>query len=89
MFKPVNRHIIVQTAEENSPETTLGILLPDDYSPKQEKYATVTVLAWATDVRFSLYEGREIIVDQNMIDEVTINNEKFKMILDNYVIGII
>jgi co-chaperonin GroES (HSP10) len=89
MFKPVNRHIIIDPPQENSSETTSGILLPDDYSPTQEKYATVTVLAWATDVRFSLYEGREIIVDQNMIDEVTINNEKFNMILDNYVIGII
>jgi co-chaperonin GroES (HSP10) len=68
MFKPVNRHIIIQTAEEDSSETTLGILLPDDYSPKQEKHAIVAVSDWSEDVRFAdgLHKGCEIIVDQKI-----------------------
>ena len=91
MFKPVNRYIIVDIPEENSQETASGILLPEDYNPKKEKYITVKVCDWAKDVRFTefLTKNYEIIVDRSMIEEITINNEKISMILDNYVMGII
>ena len=91
MFKPVNRYIIVDVPEENPHETTSGILLPEDYNPTKEKHITVKVRDWAKDVRFSaaLTKNYEIIVDRKMIEEITINNEKISMILDNYVMGII
>ena len=91
MFKPVNRYIIVDVPEENPHETTSGILLPEDYNPTKEKHITVKVLDWAKDVRFTefLTKNYEIIVDRSMIEEITINNEKISMILDNYVMGII
>ena len=91
MFKPVNRYIIVDVPEENPHETTSGILLPEDYNPTKEKHITVKVRDWAKDVRFAaaLIKNYEIIVDRKMIEEITINNEKISMILDNYVIGII
>ena len=91
MFKPVNRYIIIDVPEENPHETASGILLPEDYNPKKEKHTIVKVRDWAKDVRFTelLTKNYEIIVDQAMIEEITINNEKISMILDNYVMGII
>jgi|TARA_R110000824_G_scaffold51952_4_gene144469 co-chaperonin GroES (HSP10) len=90
MFKPVNRYIQVEmeAAEGAGPS---GIVLPEDYAPAKEKYATASVVSWAADVRFddSLIINAKIVIDQSMIEEIQINNEKITVILDNYVVGII
>ena len=60
MFKPVNRYIQVKI---NKPEQDLdeyGIVLPDDYNPKEERYIVADVVSCATDVRFhfEMVEGK-------------------------------
>jgi len=32
--------------------------------------------------------GTSVIIDKSMIEEITINNSKINVILDNYVVGI-
>ena len=91
MFKPVNRYIQVKI---NKPEQDLdeyGIILPDDYNPKEEKYIVANVVSCADDVRFDIetVENKKIVVDQSMIEEITINNETISIILDNYVVGLV
>ena len=91
MFKPVNRYIQVKI---NKPEQDLdeyGIVLPDDYNPKEERHIVADVVSCATDVRFhfEMVEGKKIVIDQKMIEEITINNETITIILDNYVVGIV
>ena len=56
---------------------------------KIEKHVAVRVLNSAEDVRFDLKNNPRIIVDQSMIEEISINNTIYKVIQDNYVIGII
>ena len=90
MFKPVNRYIQIQLPEK-APQTTSSIVLPEDFKPSEERYSTATVVAYARDVRFSeqLLDGLRIVVDKSMIEEISVNNEKINVVLDNYVVGIV
>ena len=90
MFKPVNRHILIKNrAPKNENESPMGILLPDDFKPTEERYMCIEVLDWAEDVRFKLATGSKVIVDSGMIEEITVNNSTYSIIQDNYIVGII
>ena len=90
MFKPVNRYIQIKLPEIVQ-QTSSGIVLPDDFKPTEERHGLATVINFAIDVRFKdqLANHPEVIVDKSMIEEITVNNEKISVILDNYVVGII
>ena len=94
MFKPVNRYIQI-ILPNPKPQTASGLLLPDDYKPTEERHITAEVVAYATDIRFKDQlvmcggKGASVIVDKSMIEEITINNSKINVVLDNYVVGII
>lgn len=90
MFKPVNRHILIKNrAPKIENESPMGILLPDDFKPTEERYMCIEVLDWAEDVRFKLATGSKVIVDSGMIEEITVNNSTYSIIQDNYIVGII
>ena len=91
MFKPVNRYIQVKIEKPEQDLDEYGIVLPEDYNPKEERYIVATVVACASDVRFC-YDadpGKNIVIDQSMLEEISINNETITIILDNYVVGIV
>ena len=88
MFKPVNRHILVEMANgEETPEPL--IVLPEDFKPALEKYAVVKVLNFADDIRFELKSAPHIVVDQSMIEEIVVNKTTYNVVQDNYVVGIV
>tara|TARA_Y100001973_G_C5085180_1_gene274481 strand:+ start:207 stop:488 length:282 start_codon:yes stop_codon:yes gene_type:complete len=91
MFKPVNRYIQVKISKPEQDLDEYGIILPDDYNPKEEKYIVADVVSCATDIRFDFetVEDKKIVIDQSMIEEITINNETISIILDNYVVGLV
>ena len=88
MFLPVNRHILIEEESKDKGPKPL-LVLPEDYKPKKDKHAVVRVLNSADDVRFDLKNNPRIIVDQSMIEEISINNTIYRIIQDNYVVGII
>ena len=94
MFKPVNRYIQINLPKPK-PQTSSGLLLPEDYKPAEERHLTVEVVAYASDVRFKDQLimrggiGTSVVVDKSMIEEISVNNEKINIVLDNYVVGII
>jgi len=88
VFLPVNRHILIEKDLEQHASKPL-LILPDDYKPTLDKHAVVRVLNSADDVRFDLKNNPRIIVDQSMIEEISINNTIYRVIQDNYVVGII
>ncbi|MAJ45403.1 MAG: hypothetical protein CMF96_11765 [Candidatus Marinimicrobia bacterium] len=90
MFKPVNRHVLIKNrAPKNDKETPMGILLPEDFNPTEERYICSHVIDWAEDIRFKLREGSKVIVDSSMIEEITVDNATYSIIQDNYIVGII
>ena len=90
MFKPVNRYIQIKLPKV-VPQSTSGIVLPDDFKPTEERYGTAEVVSYAPDVRFKdqIVDGSSVIIDKSMIEEITVNNKKINVVLDNYVVGII
>ena len=94
MFKPVNRYIEIKLPKPK-PQTTSSLVLPEDYKPTEDRYVTVEVIAYASDIRFKDQlvmcggQGASLVVDKSMIEEITINNSKINVVLDNYVVGII
>lgn len=88
MFKPVNRHILIQLRDETGDDGP-QILLPDDYKPTKEKYTTATVLSCSDDLKFDLSIDSKIVIDSSMIEEIVISNTTYNIILENYVVGIV
>ena len=88
MFKPVNRHILVEMTNSEDSSVPL-IVLPEDFKPALEKYAVVKVLNFADDIRFELKAAPRIVVDQSMIEEIVVNKTTYNVIQDNYVVGIL
>ena len=94
MFKPVNRYIEIKL-QKTEVQASSGIVLPDDFKPAEERYGTAEVVAYASDIRFKDQlvmcggQGASVIVDKSMIEEITVNNEKINVVLDNYVVGIV
>tara|TARA_R100000008_G_scaffold66826_1_gene43849 strand:+ start:305 stop:598 length:294 start_codon:yes stop_codon:yes gene_type:complete len=93
MFKPVNRYIQINLPKPK-PQTGSSIVLPEDYKPAEQRHIVAEVVAYASDVRFREQlvmrgDRASVIVDKSMIEEITINNSKINVILDNYVVGII
>ena len=90
MFKPVNRYVLVKNrTPKNESETPMGILLPDDFKPTEERYSSIEVIDWAEDVRFDLSQGSSIVIDNSMIEEITVDNLTYSIVQDNYIVGIV
>jgi co-chaperonin GroES (HSP10) len=91
MFKPLNRHIQIEIGKNNPNETDLGILLPEDFSPTEQRYEAVTVVSAAEDVKFLnlLEKGTRIIIDKSMVEEINFENKSINVILENYILGIV
>ena len=87
MFKPVNRHILIDLDQRTDEQKSL-IVLPEDYQPEQQKHSVVRVLEKSDDVKFNLIVGSKIVVDSSMIEEIVINNTTYNIILENYVVGV-
>ena len=90
MFEPLNRYIQIEV-EQSKHETDTGILLPADFSPKEERYTSARIVAWSPDVRFAaqLSAGDQILIDTSMAEEISINGVTTRVILDNYVLGLV
>jgi co-chaperonin GroES (HSP10) len=89
VFKPVNRHILIDLGRINTPDPETLIVLPDDYAPEQAKFIKARTIACAEDVRFKINTDDEVIVDRSMIEEITIGSTTYNVILDNYIMGIL
>ena len=87
-FKPVNRHILIDLEPEEDKKEQL-IVLPESYKKPEEKHTVVRCLSWADDVRFFLNYKDELIIDRKMVEEITVGQETFHVILDNYILGIL
>ncbi len=88
MFNPVNRYILIETHAAKDTAESL-IVLPEDYNPPKAKHMLASVVNAAADVRFDLMPGNKIVVDNSMIEEITINGTNYNVVLDNYVLGIL
>ena len=88
MFKPVNRHILIEVPSTDQEQESL-IVLPEDYKPEEEKFIEAVAMSSAEDVRFMVKKGSKLIVDRSMIEEISVGGTIYNVILENYVVGMI
>ena len=87
MFKPVNRHLLVEPVDK-AEESEHNILLPEDYRPQQSQYAAVRIIEVADDVSLPhIIIGSVVVVERSMIKEIECLGCKLNLILENYVLG--
>tara|TARA_B100000809_G_C14825781_1_gene419113 strand:- start:80 stop:358 length:279 start_codon:yes stop_codon:yes gene_type:complete len=86
MFRPLNRHILVQLPE---PEKKIdpAFLRPTDYTNPPPKYTVVTVIRTAEDCTLDLKVKDQVVIETSMLQEVNVEEEKYTLILENYVYG--
>jgi co-chaperonin GroES (HSP10) len=88
VLKPVNRHIVVKYKPQEE-KTNSDILLPDDYKPPERNHVVTEVLAVADDISFSCKKGDKLVIDKKMLEEITVEDSTYYLILENYVIGVL
>lgn len=87
-FSPKNRYLLVETQKQEDSENT-GVLLPEGYTLRKDKYVTATVLDAATDCKDAIAHGTQVVVDASMLEEVSVSGETFEIVLENYVVGLL
>ena len=96
-FAPYNRHLLLEDeteSEVNKEKEETDIILPENYvnnKKKQEKYKIFKIKDVAFDCNISLRnhaKGKYAVIDSSMIEELVFGKFKFKMGLENFVIGI-
>ena len=85
-FCPKNRYLLVQT--EKQEDTDTGVLLPEGYMVPKDKYTVATVLRSAPDCKECISAGTMVVVDATMLEEVSVLNESYEIIMENYVVGV-
>jgi hypothetical protein len=91
MFSPLNRHLLIEEVEEEPIEKEESlVLVPEDYSIKKSPYGLYKVLKIASDCeKFGeKYINYNIIIDESMVQKITISNQTYYLILENYIYGI-
>ena len=91
MFQPLNRHILIEKIEEieNEPQESL-ILTPDDYKLKTSQFGLYQIVQTADDCEkiTDYHINYNIVVEESMVQEITVNKQTYHIILENYVYGI-
>ena len=85
-FKPVNRHLLVEPITEQEKENT-GVLLPEEYSTTNP-FTSCRVLDIANDCSRDILKDNIIVINDSMLEKVTIQGNIFYLILENHVVGI-
>ena len=93
-IKPLNRHLVVEVLPP--PEKTSAVLLPEEFKEKKSRYVEASVVSVADDCKPALKDlllrhpqSRRVIIQSDMVDDVSIGSDSYKFILENHVLGII
>ena len=90
MFSPLNRHLLVRQVEEDSTQEEESlVLVPDDYTIKKSPYGLYEILKVAPDCEKigKAYINCNVVVDESMVQEVTIGDQRYYLVLENYIYG--
>jgi len=89
-FRPLNRHLLVRLIENEEPEQSTTILVPDDYVKVKTPYEVYEILNVAMDcekIRPSNI-GQQVVVNNSMVEEIKVHGGTYYLLLENYVYGI-
>ena len=90
MLNPLNRHLLLEKVEIEAPQEDSLVLVPDDYKLKsQSAHGIYKLLATAADCEkinknFVNCKG---VVDESMVQKISLGKENYYLVLENYVYG--
>ena len=88
-FLPKNRHLLIEPLVRE--EETKPFLLPEDYQKALPKYTVAKLLRQSPDCTNITHvdDNIRVVVNTNMIEEITIGENTHHVVLENYVIGVL
>jgi hypothetical protein len=94
VFVPLNKHLLIEEIDLSDKKESL-VSLPEDYVKKSgDRYCTARFICHAEDC-ISLYEELFdsnsdviLVVEKSMIEEVIIGDNKYSIVHQNYVVGV-
>ena len=85
-LSPRNRYLLIENKQDTVPVQERSFVLPTNYREKDEPYKVMRVIEDSNDK----YEPESLIlVPANVLEEIEINNEKFYLVTDNYIIAVV
>jgi co-chaperonin GroES (HSP10) len=89
MFIPINRYLLVEPVTEDE-ESKSPILLPESPTKSLSPHSVVKLLAVSPDCeKFNGEVGHVLVVNSNMIENIKVGNDEYKVVLENHVVGLI
>ncbi len=88
-FTPVNNYLYVKTVEDETEDTGITVLLPQDYRVAESPFAVVEVVGCSGENGTMWGTGLQIVVEAHMLRDIEHNGETFTVIKENHVIGIL
>jgi co-chaperonin GroES (HSP10) len=87
-FAPKNRRLLISSVAKDEGSKS-GVLLPEEYGSKSDKYTLAKVVSIANDcTSFGSHDrGIHVIVDTHMIESIEVLGTKLETVLENYVVG--
>lgn len=89
MLVPFNRHLLVEPVAIQESRGEAMVLIPES-SVSKPTYSLFRLQAVSSDCQEKFHEhvGGTLLVNTNMVEEVTVGQEKFNLVLENHVVGI-
>jgi len=90
IFKPLNRHALLEFVEQKKDEEESRILVPDDYHVPKSPYGTYKILSVAGDCNSITPddEGHTAVVKNTMVELINVYDKEYCLVLENYIFGI-
>ncbi len=90
-LKPMNRHLLSRrvSATQEGGDSAHGILLPEEYKPKQDRHCLVNLVDFSTDCNSvgELIRGETYIFNASMLEEVEHQVTTHTVIVENHVVA--
>jgi len=88
-FFPRNKYLLVKNQEAQTQSDTPKFLLPDSYKKNDSPYSAVVVIRSSPESEYVHHEDCVVVVPTNMLEEVDVGSEKFLIVPEHAVVGIL
>lgn len=86
---PRNKYLLVKNEEVQVQNDTPKFLLPDSYKKNDSPYSAVVVIRSSPESEYFGYDDCVLVVPTNMLEEVDVGSEKFLIVPEHAVVGVL
>ena len=86
---PRNRHLVIEPIEEKEEEKESAVLVPEGYGKPKPPFLQARVKEVSPDCTSNFSKGDKIIIERSMLQELSVEDLDFYLVLENYVYGVL